>query len=129
VNRLAYRLRGTAGRVLDGADDLISDSFACQLIVTRCPADTLLQFTEKAGARSCDALLRSPQRRLICGILYIVVASHILRSGLIEHNVGYESDPDTGENPGNSFHWLHLLLDWMQTGWLCRREIGERLQD
>jgi hypothetical protein len=116
VNRISERMRGITGGALNCTNDLIGHSLVGQLIVTQGASNTLFQLAGEVSARARNALARAPERRVSGEVLYIIVAGRVLRSGLVEHHVGYDANTDTRENPGKSFHGLILLPYWMQMG-------------
>jgi hypothetical protein len=96
------------GCVLDRPSHLITNPFACQLIVPGCSANALFEPAGETSASSGKALFRSPQSGPPRGILYIIVSGR-LRTGLVEHNVRHESDSYTRDTPRKSFHLTNLL--------------------
>jgi hypothetical protein len=92
------------GRVFDRPSHLITNPFACQLIVPGRSADARFEPAGETSASSGKALFRSPQSGTPRGILYIIVSGRILRTRLVEHNVRRKSDTYTRDYPSKTFH-------------------------
>jgi hypothetical protein len=110
VNCLTSRLCYFTGCVPDRPSYLITNAFACQLIVPGCSADALFEPAGETSASSGKPLFRSPQSGPPRGILYIIVSGRVLRTRLVEHNVRHESDSYTRDTPRKSFHLTNLLV-------------------
>jgi hypothetical protein len=104
VNGLTCRLRYFTGCVLDGSGQLISRTFASQLIVPGCSAEALFKPAGETSSGAGKALLRPPQGGSVSSILYIIVSGRILRTRLVEHYVRRDGDTYTRDYPSKTFH-------------------------